>query len=113
MHSLAVRERRLQPWTNIQRDGVVLAAHCTCMAGLGEACTHVSSMLWGIYSKVKVNQEKSVTDSKAYWLPCSAAGSSMMGTVKNTDFTSAKAQKKRFDDQFVNQDPYKPFQRSR
>jgi uncharacterized Zn finger protein len=36
-------EKPLQLWIIAEKDGRTLAAHCTCMAGLGEACTHVAA----------------------------------------------------------------------
>jgi len=29
------------------KDGKIIAAHCNCMAGLGESCSHVATLLWG------------------------------------------------------------------
>ena len=54
---MAVREKVLRPWAIIQPDGVVLAAHCTCMTGLGEACHHIASMLWSIHFAVMKRQD--------------------------------------------------------
>ena len=104
MHSMAVREKPLQPWAIIESKGNIIAAHCTCMAGLGEACTHVAAMLWSICALNQIRKDKSVTDTKSYWMPCSAKGSTFMGTIANTDFTSSKTQKKFFDKQFTDTD---------
>ena len=93
MHSMSVREKPLLPWAIIKKDGCIEAAHCTCMAGLGEACTHIGAMLWAISAAVTIHKEKSVTDSKCYWLPCSA-NTNFMDSVRNADFTSSKQQKK-------------------
>ena len=30
-------------WLGIQLDGEIINAHCTCMAGLGEVCSHVGA----------------------------------------------------------------------
>lgn len=46
MHSQRLNEKALVPWAIIQKDGKVLAAHCNCMAGLGESCTHISALLF-------------------------------------------------------------------
>jgi len=35
----------LWPWVAIEQNGTILCAHCTCKAGLGEACSH-SSAFW-------------------------------------------------------------------
>ena len=55
----AIREKALIPWAIVRLDGVVEAAYCTCMAGLGEACTHIAAMLWAISAAVLVHKESS------------------------------------------------------
>lgn len=52
MHSQRLSDVPLSPWIIIQPDGKVLAAHCNCMAGLGEACTHVAALLYSIEASV-------------------------------------------------------------
>ena len=32
----------LRPWVGFKPDGEVLCAHCNCMAGAGEACSHIA-----------------------------------------------------------------------
>ncbi|KAK7100130.1 hypothetical protein V1264_023125 [Littorina saxatilis] len=43
LHSQRLNEPALSPWISATSDGNILAAHCTCMAGVGETCTHVPS----------------------------------------------------------------------
>lgn len=38
----------LKPWVVIDHSGVVLCAHCNCMAGLGEVCSHVGATLFAL-----------------------------------------------------------------
>ncbi len=38
------------------------------MAGLGETCSHVTSLLWAIEAGVRMRESLSVTDKKAYWV---------------------------------------------
>lgn len=33
-------------------SGKILCAHCDCMAGLGECCSHVASLLWAVEAGV-------------------------------------------------------------
>ena len=40
-HSQAVNTSPLLPWVATHRDGTIICSHCTCMAGLGEACSHI------------------------------------------------------------------------
>ena len=70
-----MREKPLDSWIIAEPDGKVLAAHCTCMAGLGEACTHIAALLFSIDAIVQVKDNKTVTQEKAYWLlPTSVKG---------------------------------------
>ena len=41
-------EKPLTPWVVCENLGKVLSAHGDCMAGLGESCSHVASLLWAI-----------------------------------------------------------------
>ena len=43
-----LNEKPLTPWILSQVEGKILAAHCDCMAELGEACSHVAYLLWVI-----------------------------------------------------------------
>ena len=42
----------------MEPDGKVLAAHCTCMAGVGEACSHIAALLFSIVAMVQVMDSK-------------------------------------------------------
>ena len=43
------------------------------MAGLGESCSHVASLLWAVEAGVRLRDSMTVTQKKAYWvLPPSA-----------------------------------------
>ena len=39
-HSQAVKAKLQLHWVAAKKDGTVVASHCTCMAGLWEACSH-------------------------------------------------------------------------
>lgn len=43
-----------------------MSAHCTCMAGLGETCSYIAALLFGLEAGVKLLKEKTCTS-----LPCS------------------------------------------
>lgn len=45
-HSQRLREKPLHCWISVRSDGIVLCGHCTCMAGLGEICSHVGAVLF-------------------------------------------------------------------
>ena len=74
-----------------------MAAHCDCMAGLGEACTHVAALLFAVEATVKIRDAKTVTEEKAYWLLPGGVKGVAYSEVSNIEFTSAKTKKKMFD----------------
>ena len=65
-----------------KKEGYVSCAHCTCMAGLGEACSHIAAVLFAIeaVSSAGINNDPACTSIKAIWndyfrekvTPCSA-----------------------------------------
>ena len=61
-------EKPLLPWIISECSGKVLAGHCNCMAGLGETCSHVASLLWAIEVAVRIRDSMTVTQKKAYWV---------------------------------------------
>ena len=65
-HSQKMSEKPLTPWVIGEDTGKILAGHCDCMAGLGESCSHVASLLWAIEAGVKQRDSLTVTDKKAY-----------------------------------------------
>ena len=46
----------------------MLAAHCYCVAGLGESCSHADSPLWAIEAGVRLRNSMTVTQRRAYWV---------------------------------------------
>ncbi|XP_062541810.1 uncharacterized protein LOC134209796 [Armigeres subalbatus] len=47
LHSMSFNESPLTPWV-IVREDKVLCAHCDCVAGLGEVCSHVGAILYAL-----------------------------------------------------------------
>ena len=54
-----------------EKNRKVLCAHCTCMAGLAEACTHIAALLFWVEMLIKIHNSKTVTDKQAYWVSLS------------------------------------------
>ncbi|XP_077492150.1 uncharacterized protein LOC144103258 [Amblyomma americanum] len=69
LHSQSLSEQPLHPWLLIKEDGQVQAAHCTCKAGLGEACSHIGAVLFYIEAAVKRRDGQACTDKENAWLP--------------------------------------------
>ncbi|KAL3888060.1 hypothetical protein ACJMK2_000442 [Sinanodonta woodiana] len=51
--SWRVTEEPHHPWVAVTNEGRVIAAHCDCMAGLGESCSHVGALLFKIEAAVR------------------------------------------------------------
>ena len=45
-HSQRFSLSPVKAWIGSEKNGVVLCARCNCMAGLGEACSHISAILF-------------------------------------------------------------------
>ena len=43
-HSMRINEKPLEPWLIVCSDGTVQSAHCTCMAGWSEGCSHIAAV---------------------------------------------------------------------
>ena len=90
-------EKPLGSWIIAEPDDKVLAAYCTCMAGLSEACSHIASLLFSIDAMVQVRDKKTVTQVNAYWLlPISVKGVEYK-EIREIDFSSAKSFKGKLD----------------
>jgi len=96
MHSQRLSEKPLHPWVIVEDTGTIRSAHCDCMAGLGETCTHVAAMLFALEFNVRQREKKTVTQEKAYWLVPSVR-EAPYAEASEIDFTSAKTKKKQMD----------------
>ncbi|VDI16885.1 Hypothetical predicted protein [Mytilus galloprovincialis] len=64
--SQRARDKPHQPWVYLdKRTGTVYCAHCTCMAGLGEVCSHVAALLFKVEIGVKMGLNQTSSTSKA------------------------------------------------
>ena len=68
-HSQSLSVALLKVWIAIKEDGEVLCAHCTCMAGLGEACFHVAAVLFAAEANAITKRQFSSTSLPCSWLP--------------------------------------------
>lgn len=90
LHSQSIQATPLEPWIIAEKSGRILGAHCTCMAGLGETCTHVAALLFLIEETVKMRDSKTVTQEKAYWLLLTALSKVEYRECRKIDFTVTK-----------------------
>ena len=59
----------LQPWIAVESNDSVICAHCTCKAGLGEACSHIAAVLLAIEAQTQAAKNTSCTSKPCAWLP--------------------------------------------
>ncbi len=74
-------------WIGADSNGVVVCAHCNCMAGLGEACYHIAVILFTLDANVQVKQSMSCTSMPCSWLPPSFKNVSF-APISNIDFSA-------------------------
>ncbi|XP_070179085.1 uncharacterized protein [Littorina saxatilis] len=67
LHSQRLNEPALSPWIIATSDGNILSAHCTCMAGVGETCTHVGALAFAVDTYTQTKERATCTGVKAYW----------------------------------------------
>ena len=90
---MRMTEKPLTPWVVSHKNGKVVCGHCDCMAGLGESCSHVASLLWAVEAGVKQRDSLTVTDKKAYWVLPSAVKKfpfSKISEIKFSKYGEAK-----------------------
>ena len=64
MHSQRINEPPSNTWIKTTKDGEVNCAHCDCMAGLDEVCSHVGAILFYVEA---VRRNKSCTADIDLW----------------------------------------------
>ncbi|ENN81039.1 hypothetical protein YQE_02558, partial [Dendroctonus ponderosae] len=67
-HSLRPKAKPLEVWCIITKDGTISTAHCTCMAGSGEVCSHVGALLFAAEYANRRREETSCTDVLNAWM---------------------------------------------
>ena len=76
----------------------MVLAHCVgCMAGQGECCSHIASVLFYIEAWNRVNEKLSCTQVKCSWLMPRAVKEVPYAPVSDIDFRSAKKLKQNLD----------------
>ena len=68
LHSQKLKEKPVQCWIITNNDGTVLSGHCMCMAGLGECCTHIATILFYIEVWKRVTETPSCTQQQCAWI---------------------------------------------
>ena len=66
-HSQSVTASPLKPWVAAEVSGTIICCHCTCMAGLGEACSHIAALLFAAEAHNRL-KDTSCTSRLCAWL---------------------------------------------
>ena len=82
-HSQKLSVPPLNPWIALEQSGVIVCAHCTCMAGLGEVCSHIAAVLFLMEANTKMKVKTS----------CTSPQSVPYAPVAEIDFTTPKKTK--------------------
>ena len=88
-HSQRARETPLKTWLLAEKDGNVCMAHCNCMAGLCEACSHIGALLFAIKA-VRMQGSVTCTQEKSWWIMPSYVKEIPYIPVSEMDLSSAK-----------------------
>ena len=89
-HSQRARDTPRRVWFLAEKCGTVIAAHCDCMAGLCEGCSHVGAVLFAVEAGVRIRDSTTCTQEKNKWLLPSHVRDIPYLPVSEMDFTSAK-----------------------
>lgn len=88
-HSQKMNDPPLVPWIYC---GTVACAHCNCMAGAEEACSHVAALLYSGMAKVNLRKQSSCTSEKCSWIVPSQNPDTPFAKVSDIQFASPLSQ---------------------
>lgn len=93
-HSQRMNESLIPVWIITEKQGTIISAHCCgCMAGLGESCSHVASVLFYLEAWTKIHGKLSCTQVNCSWILPSYVKEVEYARVRDINFTSAKKMK--------------------
>ena len=95
-HSQTVSAQPAHSWVAAQTNGTIICAHCTCMAGLGEVCSHISALLFTIGAQTKFQKDVSCTSQACQWLPPTLKNVKY-AAISDIDFSAPSTKRKRLD----------------
>ncbi len=96
LHSQSRSKTPLKCWAIVTINGGIQSAHCNCMAGLAEACTHIAALMFAVEAAVRLRESKTPTQELAYWIAPSQ-GKVEYCEIADIDFSSASLKKKKLD----------------
>ena len=93
-HSQRLSATPLKPWVVAKMEGTIICGHCTCMAGLGEACSHIAALLFTLERNTQYQQSTTCTSLPCAWLPPSYQDV-LYSEIAGIDFTTPHLKRKR------------------
>ena len=91
-HSQSLSRPSLHPWIAAEKRGTILCAHCTCMAGVGEACSHIAALLFTAETNTRMMKNTSCTSLPCSWLAPSCKIEYAL--ISKIDFTTPQKKRK-------------------
>ena len=92
-HSQRLSDTPMKVWVAVKENGEVVCAHCNCMAGLGEVCSHVAAVLFTAEANTQVKNHTSSTSLPCAWLLPSFQTVPFV-EVADMDFTTPQCKRK-------------------
>lgn len=93
-HSQKLSASPLQPWVAVEKEGLVICAHCNCIAGLGEACSHVVALLFLLEADSQLRKTSPVRPSPVTGCLQLSRMCLLQEYICDIDFTRHKRNKK-------------------
>ena len=93
-HSQRISDTLLKPWVAAKKEGTVVCAHCTCMVGLGEACSHIAALLFTLEKNTQQQNMTTCTSLPCSWLPPSYQAVTY-SEIANIDFTTPQLKRRK------------------
>ena len=78
----------------MKTSGEVCCAHCDCMAGLGEACSHIAAILYYLEALARIHGSRTCTQEECQWIIPTYLKHVEYLPIKGLDFTSARGKKR-------------------
>ena len=92
-HSQRLSAPPAKAWIGVEKSGTIICGHCDCMAGLGEACSHVAAILFTLEANAQARKSLSCTSMPCSWLPPSFR-SVAFAAISDIDFSDPERRMK-------------------
>ena len=89
-------------WIIIEDSGEICCAHCNCMAGLGETCTHISAVLFYLEALYRLKGTETCTQQRCEWIMPKFQRDMDYLPIEDIDFTPAIHKKRKLDEAIEN-----------